>query len=121
MVSNTKLFFILCLMVILIGTSLNRRDTRIEALENQLVEVKAELSKTNEDNKKLHAYLTELEASDDIDKKEIMLMWHSIGIMRSNFVALGLGFHLEPEDICPEEVEDCQEGWEEGSGIKDEG
>jgi len=108
-------------MFILIGTSLHRRDMRIEKLENQLVEVKAELSKINKDNKNQQAYLKELEKSDDIDKEEITLMWHSIGIMRSNFVALGLGFHLEPEDICPEEVEDCQEGWEEGSGIKDEG
>jgi hypothetical protein len=119
MVSNTKLFFILCLMFILIGTSLNRRDARIKALENQLVEVKEEIAKTNEDNKKLHAYLTELEASDSIDKEEIMLMWHSIGIMRGNFVALGLGFHLKEKDICPEEecpeeeYEDWED-WEEG-------
>lgn len=108
-----KVIVIISLVFILIGISFNRRDARrrIEALENKLIEVKAELTKTNEDNKKLHAYLTELEASDSIDKEEIMLMWHSIGTMRGNFVALGLGFHLEEEDICPEEEIECQEDW----------
>jgi len=123
-----KVIVIISLVFILIGISFNRRDARrrIEALENKLIEVKAELIKTNEDNKKLHAYLTELEASDSIDKEEIMLMWHSIGTMRGNFVALGLGFHLEEKDICPEEECPSWDGWEEEDwmveeGLKDQG
>ena len=123
-----KVIVIISLVFILIGISFNRRDARrrIEALENKLIEIKAELTKTNEDNKKLHAYLTELEASDSIDKEEIMLMWHSIGTMRGNFVALGLGFHLEEKDICPEEECPSWDGWEEEDwmveeGLKDQG
>lgn len=119
-----QLVAILALLCLLIGISFNERDAKIEALENKLIEVKAELTKVNEDNKNLHTYLTEIEASDSIDKEEIMLMWHSIGTMRGNFVALGLGFHLSPKDICPEE--ECEEeyeeelnDWEEGS--KDQG
>ena len=120
MLEKFKLLSIVALVFLLIAISFDKRDkenlARLTEIQSQL----AKLANLHEQVQKHKAYLTELEASDSIDKEEIMLMWHSIGIMRSNFVALGLGFHLEPEDICPE-VEDCQEGWEEGSGIKDEG
>lgn len=97
----------LCILIgitILVSLEIRSRGI-ITNLENQLV-------KANEDREKLHSYLKELEdeleSIDEIYRQENTLMWHSIGIMRSNFLALGLGFHLEDKDICPEEEVNCE-------------
>jgi len=122
MLEKFKLLSIVALVFLLIAISFDKRDkenlARLTEIQSQL----AKLANLHEQVQKHKAYLTELEASDSIDKEEIMLMWHSIGTMRGNFVALGLGVHLEEKDICPEEETDCYEnGYEEESGIKDEG
>lgn len=108
MLEKFKLLAIVALVFLLIAISFDKRDK-----ENltRLTEIQSQLANLHEQVQKHKAYLTELEASDSIDKEEIMLMWHSIGTMRGNFVALGLGFHLEEEDICPEEEKECQEDW----------
>lgn len=106
MLEKFKLLVIISLIFLLIGISLNKRDVRLADLEAQLIEA-------NEDRALLRSYLeeleTELESIDEIYRTENTLMWHSIGYMRGNFVALGIGLHLEDEDICPEEVVDCEE------------
>jgi hypothetical protein len=115
MLEKFKLLVIISLIFLLIGISFEKRDNRITDLEVQII-------KANEERKLLHAYLeeleTELESIDKIYREENTLMWHSIGIMRSNFVALGLGFHLEEKDICPEEEKECEEDYEEDSDFK---
>ena len=109
MLEKFKLLVIISLIFLLIGISLEKRDIRIANLETKLI-------KADEDNKKLHTYLTELEteleAIDKFYRQENTLTWHSIGRMRGNFVALGLGFHLEEEDICPEDETDCEDDYD---------
>lgn len=101
----------LCILIgitILVSIEIRNRNI-ITNIENQLVKTDEEISKANEEIDKLHSYLKELEASDDIDKTEFVEIWKSLGTIRNNFLALGLGLHLVEEDICPEEVVNCEE------------
>ena len=110
MVIILGLTFIL-IAFILVSLLLNEKK-----LEAQLVKANEETAKVNEEIVKIHAYLKELEQSDDLDKAEFISTWKSLAIIRKNFIALGVGGHLEDKDICPEEelgVEDEEDYFNE--------
>jgi septal ring factor EnvC (AmiA/AmiB activator) len=91
-------FLFLCILLVIM---FNKRDEKIENLQTQIIETNIKLEEANKDIEKLQAYCKELEASTDINRKEFIYIWESLGTVRNNFVALGKGLHLDEEDICP--------------------
>lgn len=101
---------ITCLVILII------HGYRIEDLnkEIQILKIHSKLhQKYNRyviaDIEKINSYLRELEDSDSIDKKEFSELWESIAQMNNNFKALGLGYHLDDKDVCPEKEKECEE------------
>lgn len=55
-----------------------------------------------EANKKIAELELKFENFKTLTSSEFENTWKSFATVRNNFIALGKGFHLEKEDICPE-------------------
>lgn len=99
------MLFIFCTIltsqIIGLNTTFGFQAKKIERLE-------AKVEELEKDRDLLQVYFRELEASDALDKNDIMGMYKSLAIIRGNFLALGHGYFLEEEDICPEDEPKCK-------------
>ena len=86
----------------------------IHRLETNVADLQTKLTEQEKKTKELE---TKFESFKSLTSSEFESTWKSFSMVRNNFVAIGKGYHLEQEDICPEE--ECQEEYA-GKKLKEE-
>lgn len=97
------------LVIVAIVTTIHiyKLKSKAESLQSQIVETNIKLEEANKKIQEIENWVNNIDISYGI---EFERTWRSIATMRNNFVALGKGYHLEKEDICPEE--ECPQEYE---------
>jgi hypothetical protein len=83
-------------------TTLNDVMTTQKALKQEIIYNHEYIDALEIEKIELEARIQELEKYNEISKKEFLQIWKSFGNVRNNFKALGLGYHLCPDDITPD-------------------